>query len=157
MAHAESASETYTVTVDYSIRPEYDLLRKFFDWVSDGYKEGRDWQRDERCKDVPTEGSREVTFLHMHFNQVMTTEQALSQLDAKGLRPVTLEELVCFARKNPDLQKEFPIAGLGSCRWYDYRRVPYLFWRGRERYLYLRWSEPDHRWREYDRFLVVRK
>jgi len=153
---APKGSETvYTLTVDYSIRPTADL-RNDFDYVSDVYTEGTDWQRDERCKDVPTDGERAVTLELVHLNKSLTTKQILSELDAKGLRPAILEEYIAFARKQPDFQRQFPIAAFGSsCLRGGHRRVPWLYWHGAGRDLRLSWAWYD--WSECWRFLAVRK
>jgi len=145
------------VPVDYSIRSSDDFSKEF-DWVSDGYREARDWQRHESCRYLHFIGKRDVAFELVHYNKIMTTEQVLDALEAKGLRPATLEEIVSFARIHPELQKEFPIVGLGSsCRCRGHHFVPYLDWDGTERCLDLHDDGPGREWREFYRFLAVCK
>ncbi len=112
-----SEAPTFTtyedVPVDYSIRPTDDFSGEF-DWISDDYPRSSDWQRHETCQDLPTEGVRKQTFELVHIKKRMYTKQVLDVFEAKGLRPATLEEFICFARKHPDLQREFEVIGLGS-------------------------------------------
>lgn len=146
-----------SVPVDYNIRPTDDF-RKDFDWVSHGYAEAKDWQRDERCKVVPTEGQAELDFELVHFNRGMTIQEVLEAMDSMDLHPATLEELVSFSRKPPELQREFWIAGLGSvCRWDGLRGVPFLHRTGFKRGLSLCWGRPGITWDVGLRFLAVHK
>lgn len=148
-------SETvYTLRVNYSLRPTDDFREDFL-YISDGYKRG-DWERHASCKDLPQEGEYDVTFLLVNFVRSMTNEMVLKELDAKCLRPATLEECICFARNNPDLQRLFPIAVLGSfCFWRGDRNIPYLDISNYTRQLSLKRTVAD--WTSGWRFLAVSK
>lgn len=145
------------VPVDYAIRPTDDFS-KLFDLVSDGYVKATNWQRDKSCRDVSTKGQAELTFELVHFNKIMATKDVLEVLDSISLRPATLEELVSFSLKHPELQREFWIAGLGSyCHWPSDRSVPILRRTGDKRALSLDWGDLGDSWRKDDHFLAVHK
>lgn len=134
--------------------PSYADLEKAFDWVYDGYK-GIEFKPIDVCKDVSTE-SREIEFELVHLNEDVSTDKALAELDKQGLRPALYQELLAFAAKYPELQKQFPIVALGSvCRRSGHLYSPYVDWRGVERDLYFRWI--GHGWHDDCRFLAVRK
>lgn len=114
---------------------------------------------DITAKHFPITGAGQVEVqLHLvHLNRVATTDEVLAELDRRGLRPATLPELLAFGAKYPDLQREFPIAALGSVwRFPDGRRLVAALdnWSG-GRGLDLHWLEGG--WGEYCRFAAVSK
>lgn len=145
----QPAGNTYLVSVDYGLS------------VEDAVKLGRyDWTNSEiTSKHFPTnrKGKADVAVELIHFNRVVSTDEALRELDKAGYRPAELHELLAFGEKYSELQREFPIVALGSV-WqdrYGNRFVPYLYGDGSERYLDLRWL--GHAWIEVCRFAAVRK
>jgi hypothetical protein len=106
---------------------------------------------------VSGNGKAERTLELVHFNRVMTTDQALEELDKQDFRLATIEELLAFGATYPELQREFPIVELGSA-WRDQhgmRRVAYLHREGSRRTLHLYGIKSD--WYGSYRFLAVRK
>mgnify|MGYP001593530058 FL=1 len=102
-------------------------------------------------------GADTVDVQLVHFNRIVSTEEALKELDNQGLRAIDLHELLSIGAKYPNLQREFPIVALGSV-WQDRygpRYVPYLDGLGSERDLHLSWVGDD--WSELCRFAAVRK
>lgn len=92
-----------------------------------------------------------------HFGKDMSTEAVLNALDAEGLRPATMSELLNFGIRYPELQKQFPIVALGSV-WQDpdgNRGVGYLCYDDGQRELSLDWV--DDGWHDCYRFAAVRK
>jgi len=90
----------------------------------------------------------------INFKRNISSEEAIKEMDKKGMRPANLYELLVFAEKEWN-GKDWVVA-LGSV-WrgpYGDRYVPYLYWRD-ERFLSLRWYDGD--WDDYWRFLAVRK
>jgi len=143
----------YRAEVIY-VQPSYADLKKAFDWVYDGYK-STEFKPIDVCKDVSTE-TREIEFELVHLNKNATTETALAELEKRELRPALYEELLAFAAKYPDLQKQFPIAALGSvCRYDGSLYSPYVLWYDGGRDLYFDWF--GHDWHDRCRFLAVRK
>ncbi len=136
------------------VQPSYADLKKVFDCVYDGYKNA-EFKPIDICKDVSVE-NREIEFELVHLNKDVSTDKALAELDKQGLCPALYEELLAFAAKYPELQKQFPIVALGSvCRYDDDLYSPYVRWNDVERDLDFYWI--DDGWCDRYRFLAVRK
>jgi len=92
----------------------------------------------------------------VHFNQTITSEEAIEKFQKMRLRPATLPELLVFGVKYFEEQYNFQIIALGSV-WrgsHIRRRVPYLNgWLDR-RVLGLAWA--GFGWDVGCRFLAVR-
>lgn len=139
----------------------YHLSVDYGRGVEDGVKAGRyDWvNSDVNSRNFPTKrkGTTEVGVELIPFNRYILTDEALSELDRMGFRPAEIHELLAFGEEYPEVQREFPIAALGSV-WQDphgRRYVPYLGRRSSERYLRLGWVGLG--WDGLYRFAVVRK
>ena len=92
----------------------------------------------------------------IHFGEVLSSDDVEKKLDKMGLRPATITELLAFGAMYPEVQRKFPIIALGSVTSLaGDRYVAYLDGRGSRRYLDLSWR--DKYWREFCRFLAVRK
>ena len=92
-----------------------------------------------------------------HFDKDMSTEAVLKALDADGLRPATMSELLELGIRYPELQKQFPIVALGSV-WRcpsGGRYVGCLCCYVGQRKLSLDWVDGD--WDDGCRFAAVRK
>ncbi len=140
---------TYVVTVNYDRSVEDGIKAGKYDWANN----------DITLSHFPSEetGTKEVSVELIHFGQDKTTDEVLSELDKKELRPATLKELLALGEKYPGLQREFPIIALGSV-WqdpYGNRYCAYLCRYDAERDLDLDWI--DGRWDGYCRFAAVRK
>lgn len=147
-----SPRSTYLVPVDYDLTVAKAIRAcRFNGYVNPDIT-------DEHFKAV-RHGKAEVEICLEHLNREAPTTDVLAHLDAKGLRPADLWELLALAKKYPNLQTEFPIVGLGSL----WRRpgggayVPYASWGADGRRLYLFWDGPADRWGEFCRFVAVRK
>lgn len=58
---------------------------------------------------------KEVVTEFVRLNEEITSvEKVFRELDRRGLRPATIEQLLAFAAKYPAIQKQFPIVALGS-------------------------------------------
>ncbi len=144
----------FTVLVEY-IQPKFeDLNKSAFDWAHPDYARAK-FESIDRCKDVSRE-KREVTFKYMTIDRAMSTDAVLAEMDRQGVRPALYEELLAFAKTNPDEQRKHPIVALGSVALVDgYPFVAYLCQVDFGRDLYLYWT--DGVWRDRFRFLVARK
>ncbi|MFA6253209.1 MAG: hypothetical protein WCV69_03010 [Patescibacteria group bacterium] len=80
-----------------------------------------------------------------HFGQNMSMEAVLNALDADGLRPATMSELLGFGIRYPELQRQFPIVALGSVLQFTGggRRAGCLYGSADERRLGLNWVDGD--------------
>ena len=124
-------------------------------------EEGRyDWTNSDITAahfPVKGDGIRESDLFHVHLNCSVSTEEALAALDARGLRPVTIEELLAFGATFPEEQRKFPIVALGSVwQLLDGRRAcAYLHGGAGGRRLHLYWLGGG--WDSSCRFLAARK
>lgn len=144
-----SAGNTYPLSVDYGRSVEDGVRAGRYDWANSGITSSN-FPRKRK-------GIAEVAVELMHFDRVVSTNEALRELNRMGYRPAELHELLAFGEKYPDVQREFPIVALGSA-WQvrdGGRGVSCLYGDGSERSLNLRWVEDD--WFELYRFAAVRK
>ena len=124
----QSVGSTYPVTVNYNLSLEEIIAAGRYDW-----KNG-----DITVKHFPMkgEGITDVDIRLVHFDRVMdSSDEVIRKLDKMDLRPASIEELLAFGAKYPDVQRHFPIVALGSVwRLLDGGQgVPSLHGRGRER------------------------
>jgi hypothetical protein len=141
--------DTYAAVVDYTMSLADMIKVGKYDWVND----------DITAEHFPVTGSgkTEVNLEFVHLNKSVSSEAVLAHMEANGLRPATLAELLSFGAKYPEIQREFPIVALGSS-WIvsvGNRFVPYLFGSSSDRHLNLSWFGSG--WVGYFRFLAVRK
>ncbi len=140
---------SYSMSVDYD-RP-----------VKDGIKAGKyDWKNDDiTAEHFPSQetGTKDATVELFHYGKDISTDEVIADMDKHGYRPATLKEILALGEKHPDLQREFPIIGLGSV-WRSPpggRYCPYLFRDGSGRRLSLGWF--GNGWSDVCRFAAVRK
>lgn len=106
---------------------------------------------------IQGEGRKEVEITLFHFNRVISSDNAITEMTKTGYRPAFVEELLALGAAYKELQKQFPIVALGSV-WRappGPRYVLSLRWDGGERYLTL--DLFGLVWREFCRFAAVRK
>lgn len=139
----------YTVVVNCDLSLENMIKAGGYDYVNP----------DITAKRFPLEvsGSEEIETRLVHFGRDISTDAVLAELEKLGLRAATIEELLAFGAANPALQRQFPIAALGSvCVDSDEDRcAPYLNEDLSKRDLGLYWIDYD--WGDHWRFLAVRK
>lgn len=147
---AKPAGNTFLLSVDYGRSIEEGVKAGRYDWANS----------DITSKNFLTnklKGTVEVAVELIHLNRVVSTSEALRELDKAGYRPAELHELLAFGEKYPELQRKFPVVALGSV-WQDRlgsHDVPYLDRYGSRRHLHLIWIESV--WGEVYRFAAVRK
>jgi len=142
-----SARPSYIVVVDYSRSLAEMIKAGKYDWVHGNINENN--------FPVKGIGRHEVSVVLFHFNRVISSEDAMSEMKRTGYRPARIEELLALGENYPDLQRQFPIIALRSF-WRPQlggRGVPAL-WRIGERDLRLLWFESA--WHSVFRFLAVR-
>ncbi len=143
-------SEEYVVSVDYGKSFEEMVLGGNYDWKNDNI--------NSLNFPIKGKGTVNVNLELVHFNKSASSKDVLTYLEANGMRPATIEELLAFGATYPEVQREFPIICLGSF-WinrFGNREVPFLCSRhGFERHLDFEWS--IFAWFEGYRFLAVRK
>ncbi len=145
----KSESSFYPVTVNYGLSIESLVQSGGYDWKNN----------DANDRNFPNfrDHKSTVDVQLIHFNRVISTEDALSELDRRGLKPVDLHTLLSLGAKYPDLQRQFSIVALGSV-WqspFGDRCIPYLSVYGSRRNLNL--SLVDGGWDAICRFAAFRK
>ena len=139
--------QTYTVTVDYGKTLESMVENGKYDYFNEKIIE---------IFLVNGDGTVEVDLELVHLNKQASTNEVKDYLEANGLRPATLEEILAFGAKYPEIQREFPIIALGPSNVYR-NAVPFLGSdRFQARFLILD-SYDLSPWTEICRFLAVRK
>lgn len=104
-------------------------------------------------------GKATVTVELVHFYKDMSSDNVLAELEAQGLRPAELRELLALGAAYPKLQLEFPIVALGS-DWphpLGRRGVACLDKDDSKRDLELDWMGNGVYWSESCRFAAVRE
>ena len=140
--------ENWLLNLDYGQSVEEMVKAGRYDYVND-YITGENFPVES--------GLAQVEAIMVHPNRFMSSEDVISLLDRKGLRPATMVELLAFGAQHPDAQRRFPIVALGSV-WTisdGNRHVGCLWEDPGDRGLHLYWFDAD--WAAPYRFLAVRK
>ncbi len=121
--------------VDYT-RPLADLIKASgFDYVSSDIT--------EKHFPINKRQNGDVEMKVFHFNRVMESDEVIREMEGQGYRPAELPEGLAYAKANPDEQRKYPVAIIGSVwrnfsgdryvpfllGWYGYRRLDF-FWYG---------------------------
>ncbi|MEK7478004.1 MAG: hypothetical protein AAB645_01385 [Patescibacteria group bacterium] len=140
-------TEKYSAIVDYGLSLALMIQRGKYNWVNDRIT--AEWFLTDN-------GRWEVECKIVHFDQKISSEDAVRKMKEHGLKPAKIEELLAFDAVYPDFKREFPvIIALGSVmNIAGDRRVPVLERNNAEYSLNLNvwcgdWSANRH-------FLVVR-
>ena len=139
----------YQIVVDYS-RPLSEMIEAGnYNWVNQNIT--------RENFPLTGQGRHELEAELFRFNRVISSEDAIKEMDEAGYRPAVLEELLALGEAHLKLQKQFSIIALGSLwRNSDCRRyAPFLrsFEFGCD--LYMLSFEGD--WSGGYRFLACRK
>ncbi|MEI7740910.1 MAG: hypothetical protein WCJ29_00215 [bacterium] len=152
------------VEVDYGQSLEQMIAAGKYDWKNGDINE-KNFPRKRSAKTAlknifgKEKEKTEIEVIAVAFGETLTTKQIEDRLDALGLRPATLEELLALGAAKPDLQRKSWIVALGS----DFvdsdggRGVPCLNENSGRRELGLSWGFPGSQWGPDNRFLAVRK
>ena len=142
----------FRIEVDYSMSLNKMISAGNYDWKNDDITAAR----------FPVKGEGKVEFEAklFHFNRNISSEAAVTHIkDAdpqNPWEPAKTEHTLAFGAKYPEVQREYPIIGLGSVAEVGFDRyVLGLDRDGSERYLDL--DDLGGDWYAYWRFLAVRK
>lgn len=128
------------------------IARRKYDWVNSDITEAH----------FPTSipADYDVEYRLYEFNHEMGPEDIIKEMDADGFRPGNLAELLALDENEPELQKPFLIAAIGS-KWlytgYGFSFVSVLGLGGVKCSLCLGWFGGDELELVRHRFLAVRK
>jgi hypothetical protein len=135
------------LVVDYGLSLEQMIVTGHYDWVNDSIAAER--------FPIVGEGKMELEVQLFHFDQSISSEEAVRLIRKDGFEPAKIEHLLAFGATYPEMQRKFPIVGFGSsCMVYGERYVPVLY--GGDSVRSLRLSYWDGDWRDFYRFLAVR-
>ncbi len=142
-------THTYTILVDETKTVEELVADGKFDWSNDNII-SKNFPKPENG----TKSEKDMAIFN--FGENISSENAIAKMDTEGYRPATIWELLAFAKKHPELQRQFPIVALGSVAvGGGNRAVAFLGRHGSRRRLSLRYLGAV--WNGHDRFLAVRK
>ena len=141
--------DVFPTTVNYNLSVSDLVKAGEYNWSNSDITE-KNFRSEEN-------GTQSVELRLVHFNRVISSEDALKELDRMGLRPATLKELLTFGSTYKEEQRKHPIVALGSVSrdWRGRRFVADLLEVAGDRHLNLDGLESD--WREHCRFAAVRK
>ena len=139
----------FPVSMNYDLSVEVLIRVGEYNWSNSDITE-KNFRSEEN-------GTQSVELRLVHFNRVISSEDALKELDRMGLRPATLKELLTFGSTYKEEQRKHPIVALGSVsqHWHGRWFVAYLDGSAGNRYLGLGWLEDD--WGGHCHFAAVRK
>lgn len=139
---------TFKVTVDYTLDLAAMIKAGKYNWVYEHIT-------DQKFP-IKGTGKSEIELVLVHLDRYATTEEVKAELDKRGLRAATIEELLALGAAQPELQRQFPIVALGSrCVLLGDGYVPVLCKSRGKRALGL--DCDALRWSHNYRFLAVRK
>lgn len=144
----QAVATIHEFLVDYTMSLSDMIKVGQYNWVNSDVSE-KNFPRNSA-----TNGQVTTKAELLHFGRDISSDDALAEMGKLRFRPATLEELLAFGAKYPEVQREFPIVALGSvCSLHGVRRVPILDRGVSERGLRLYWFV--NAWYGYYRFLVV--
>jgi len=117
----------YAITADYSQSIEQMVAALRCDGYVNPEIKTANFGEEIKAKKSAKE---DLEVVLLPFNREVTSQEVLDEMGKKGLRPATLAELLAFGAKHPDIQREFPIVGLGSSRVLSGRRRVACLWGG---------------------------
>lgn len=103
----------YVVPVNYDLAHEAQIEEAKFDWITD--YDGKLIRKNptEHLYPVPT-GIVEQRITLVHLNRYAKRPEIIAEMDKLNVRPVTSPEFLALTKAHPDLQRKFPLVGLGS-------------------------------------------
>lgn len=141
---------TFTLLVDETKSVDELVKAGEFDWVNINIT-------STNFPNLASDKIDEQELPLFYFSKTMSSDAVIAEMDKKGCEPATIWDLLSFAKKEPDLQRKFPIVALKSV-WRDSdgdRSVPFLYSDAGGRGLSVYYLGGD--WRGYYRFLARRK
>lgn len=107
---------------------------------------------------VTCKGKSEAKSHIVTLHQKATSREVEIFLNANGLKPATIEQLLAFGEKFPDSQRKSTIVVLGkTVNRVGGRYAIYLNGNETDRFLGLDWNSPDDIWEAGSFFLAVNK
>lgn len=132
----------YVVRVNYDLAHDAQIEEAKFDWVTpyDGNLVRKN--PAEHRYPVPT-GQTEQRITLVHLDRRAKRPEIIAEMGKLNVRPTVSPEFLALTKAYPDLQRKFPLVGLGSV-WVDSNRnrhVLYAYEYSNERNLNLNWDD----------------
>ena len=86
-------------------------------------------------------GKMSANVRFVRSDSLMTAQNVLTVIEEADMKPVDITTLVALSEQHPELQRQFPIVGLGSIWSSNIDRVPVLWGGPNGRSLFLLWTE----------------
>lgn len=134
-------------------------VRNLADMVAAGHYDRANPEVNERNFTVKPERFTTEGVQAISLGRTMSTAEVLAELDRRGVRSATVEQLLAYGAEHPDEQLKNPIVALGSSLLspFGYILAPVLTKGAEGRVLSLPWVGPGPVWFAAHRFLVVPK
>lgn len=108
--------DNYVIEVNYNL-PHVEQIGGNFDWITDVDGNLILKPPNEHLYPLP-KGTVKQRILLMQFDGNAKRPEIIAEMAKNNARPVLSPEFLAFTKKNPDLQRQFPLVGLGSV-WVD--------------------------------------
>lgn len=122
MARRKGQFETYRITVDYGRSlPEMVADGRYDGYINPNYRQMAWpdwWAPDETVDRFPSEGTATLDVHLLHLNRWAEPDEPFEEMEWYDLRPLVIPETLTCGKEHPDLQRRFPLLGLGSV-WTD--------------------------------------
>lgn len=143
--------ETFTLTVNYSISLAEMITAGRYNWANSNINASNIHPNRS--------GSVTIEVALLHFRRLISSDEAMREMDIAGYRPATIEELLAFGVAHPQEQRFHKICCLGSVWGHEtgMREVAYLDGGGVGNERTLNRARFLETWFESCRFLAVRK
>lgn len=105
--------QVFIVTVNYDLAHEAQLEQAKFDLITNHDNNLIRKPPTEHLFPLPT-GTIEQQITLAHFNRQAKRDEIIAEMDKLNVRPVLSPEFLALVKTYPDLQRQFPLGGLGS-------------------------------------------
>lgn len=144
----QTSSTLFTVEIDYGLALSGMIADGKYDWVNGDLT--------ERLFRLTGRGIVVRNLQLLQYDRTTSSEEVLKIIEAIGVEPAAIEDLLAFGAKYPDEQRKYPVIALGSsAEVRGDRYVPYLGRDGAKRRLSLSCSPRG--WARPCRFLARNK
>lgn len=146
--------DKFIAMIEYS-KLSYGDLAELFGRVN-GDLQRAQFELTGPCKNVGQQAGK-IEFRYVHMQKSASTKEVLTEIEKRGLRPATHEELVGFASQFPEEQRRFPIVELGSVWRNGHDSCSVIHQRGKDGLRWMGLARTNGVWLDSCRFLAVPK